>query len=84
MIKLSEDIRALAACYQRLAERSINPRFREGFARLAARYEAIAARREAAEHASMHGFREIAMKAASGYAATSSSFSNSAESPHQS
>jgi hypothetical protein len=49
MIKLSEDIRILAACYQRLAERSINPWFREGFARLAARYDTIAARREAAE-----------------------------------
>jgi hypothetical protein len=50
MTKLSKDIRNLAACYQRLAERSINPRFQEGFARLAVRYDAIAARREAAEH----------------------------------
>ena len=38
MVNLSEDFRGLAVCYQELAERSAHPRFREGFANLAARY----------------------------------------------
>jgi hypothetical protein len=49
MMNLSEDIRSLVACYQRLAERSTHLHFREGFAKLAARYDAIAAWREAVE-----------------------------------
>jgi hypothetical protein len=49
MMKLSDDLRRLVACYRGLAERSAHPRLREGFANLAARYDAIAARREAFE-----------------------------------
>jgi hypothetical protein len=49
MVNLSEDFRGLAVCYQELAERSAHPRFREGFANLAARYDIIAAWREAFE-----------------------------------
>ena len=49
MMSLSDDLRRLAAYYKGLAEQSADPRFREGFANLAARYDAIAAWREVVE-----------------------------------
>jgi hypothetical protein len=51
MIRVSEDFRHLAALHQGLVERSAQPQFKERFAMLAARYEAIAAWREAVERA---------------------------------
>jgi hypothetical protein len=49
MRNLAEDIRRLGTCYRELAERSAHPHFREGFAKLAAYYDSIAAWREAIE-----------------------------------
>lgn len=50
MMDLVETIRRISACYQALSEQSTTqPRFRDRFASLAARYGAIAVRQEAAE-----------------------------------